>query len=351
MKKFIVVQLSIVTFIIGAGILVAQQQSARGSAVPPPWAYGFAAPAGAPAPGAGAAAAPEEKEPADKLYQLPGSKFSFTAKQIGDGNGPADWFPDEHPTMPDIVAHGSKERKINACGLCHYPNGKGRPTNASVSGLPYSYIMQTLMDFRNGNRKTADTRKGNVNTMGGFAKNMTEDEIKATATYFSSIKWTPWIRVVETDTVPATHINAGLYVVNEGAYAGKEPIGQRIIETPEDTFKTDTLRDPHSGLIAYVPAGSVKKGETLATSGSKVTQCSVCHGPDLEGVGPVPGIAGRSPSYVVRQLFDMQAGTRKGEWTNLMKPVVDKLTSEDMLNLAAYTASRIPKAQSRASNN
>ena len=122
--------------------------------------------------------------------------------------------------------------------------------------------------------------------MGGFAKNMTEDEIKVTATYFSSIKRTPWIRVIETDTVPTTHINAGLYVANEGAQAGKEPIGQRIIETPEDNFKTDPLRDPHSGLIAYVPTGAVKRGETLATSGSKVTQCSVCHGPDLECVRP-----------------------------------------------------------------
>jgi cytochrome c553 len=59
-------------------------------------------------------------------------------------------------------------------------------------------------------------------------------------------------------------------------------------------------------------------------------------------MGPVPGIAGRSPSYVVRQLFDMQQGKRKGLWTALMMPVVSKLTNEDMLNIAAYTASREP---------
>ena len=148
--------------------------------------------------------------------------------------------------------------------------------------------------------------------------------------------------------VPKTHITGGLYIPNEGANAGKEPIGQRIIEVPEITEQTEVLRNPHSGLIAYVPPGSVKKGEALATSGSKVTQCAVCHGSDLEGVGPVPGIAGRSPSYITRQLFDMQAGTRKGLWADLMKPVVDKLTTEDMLNLAAYMASRGPNAQSRA---
>jgi cytochrome c553 len=122
-----------------------------------------------------------------------------------------------------------------------------------------------------------------------------------------------------------------------------EPIGQRIIETPDETERTETLRDPHSGFTAYVPTGSVKRGEALVTTGGgKTTSCGVCHGPDLKGLGPVPGIAGRSPSYTVRQLFDMQQGTRKGTWTDLMKPVVEKLTNDDMLAIAAYTASRMP---------
>ena len=54
----------------------------------------------------------------------------------------------------------------------------------------------------------------------------------------------------------------------------------------------------------------------------------------------IPGIAGRSPSYTVRQLTDMQQGTRKGVWSDLMKPVVASLTNDDMLAIAAYTASR-----------
>jgi cytochrome c553 len=36
----------------------------------------------------------------------------------------------------------------------------------------------------------------------------------------------------------------------------------------------------------------------------------------------------------------MQTDVRKGTWSELMKPVVAKLTAEDMLNIAAYTASR-----------
>ena len=250
--------------------------------------------------------------------------------------------------MPEIVAHGKKEQQVTACSLCHYPNGKGRPENAGVSGLPYAYFVQTMMDFKNDARKSADSRKGNTNRMIGFAKAMTDDEIKASAAYFSSMKWTPWIRVVETDTVPKTRIAGGMFLVQEGAEAGKEPIGQRIIEAPEKTEDTELLRNPRSGFVAYVPPGSIKKGEALVTNGAgKTTQCAVCHGAELEGLGPVPGIAGRSPSYLVRQLHDMQQGTRKGQWTDLMKPVVAKLTAEDMLNIAAYTASRMPVAEAR----
>ena len=307
--------------------------------MPPPWAYGFASPAtpgSSPAPAPPPAAAP----PDNSQHQLPGSSGSFTLAQIRDQYGPADWYPGDHPQMPDIVAHGKKDQQVAACGLCHYPNGKGRPENAAVVGLPYSYFVQTMLDFKNDKRgKSADGLKANTVRMAGFAKAMTDDEIKATAQYFSSMKWTPWIRVVEADMVPKTRINGGMFLVEEGA--GKEPIGQRIIEAPEKTEDTENLRNPHSGFVAYVPPGSIKKGEALVMNGAgKTTACGVCHGANLQGLGPVPGLAGRSPSYLVRQLYDMQVGNRKGEWTDLMKPVVAKLTADDMIAIAAYTASR-----------
>jgi cytochrome c553 len=347
MKTFVVVTLA-TAFVLATGILIAQQTAPLS-----PWAYGFDTPAGAPAaapaPAAGGrgqgGAAPaggargQAAAPDTTQHRVPGSTLSFTAAQVRDTYGPADWFPGDHPTMPEIVARGSRERQILACSLCHYPNGKGRPENAAVSGLPESYFVQTMLDFKNDMRKSADTRKANTNRMIAFAKAMTDDEIKATAASFSAMKWTPWISVVETEMVPKTRIAAGLFLPLEGAEAGKEPIGQRIIEVPENTEQTETLRNPRSPFIAYVPPGSVKKGETLATTGGgKTTQCAVCHGANLEGLGPVPGLAGRSPSYIVRQLHDMQTGVRKGTWSDLMKPVVAKLTAEDMLNIAAYTA-------------
>jgi cytochrome c553 len=323
--------------IVGITIVLVFSAGVSVAADPPAWAYAIApTPPAGNAPAAKAAPAP----PDTSLKKLPGSTLEFTRAQISDGFGPADWYPADHPKMPEVVAHG-KRPDVRACSLCHYPNGKGRPENAGVAGLPVSYFIQQLNDMRDGSRKSAEPRKANTNTMITIAKGMTEDEIKAAAEYFGSMKWTPWIKVMETNTVPKTRLAGGMYLTLEGNE--KEPLGQRIIETPVDAEGTEVLRNPRSGFIAYVPVGSIKKGEALVTKGGgKTTQCGVCHGADLKGLGPVPGIAGRSPSYLVRQLFDMQQGARKGTWTELMKPVVAGLSEDDLLNIAAYTSSRTP---------
>ena len=237
--------------------------------------------------------------------------------------------------MPSIVARGRRDANILACSLCHYPNGKGRPENASVSGLSTSYFIQTMRDFQRDTRKNSDPRKTNTNRMIAMAKAMSDDEIKAAAEYFGAIAWTPWIRVIERSTVPKTRIAAGLFVPLEGADAGTEPIGRRIIEVPENTEQSEVLRNPRSGFVAYVPPGSIAKGEALATRG----QCVLCHGARLDGLGPVPGIAGRSPSYMVRQLFDMQSGARKGDWGALMRSAVASMTADDLISVSAYVAS------------
>ncbi len=310
---------------------------------PPGWAYGFP-PASAPA--ANAPAAPGGRGPASQAApdtspkHLSGSSLAFTLPQIRDGFGPADWYPGDHPQMPDIVAHGRKP-DVRACALCHYPNGKGRAENAPIAGYPVAYFIQQMADFKNGSRKSAEPRKANTNVMIAIAKAMTDAEVKEAAEYFGSMKWTPWIKVVETSTVPKTRIAGGLFLTLEGNE--KEPLGQRIIEVPENTEATEVLRDPRSGFIAYAPVGSIKKGEGLVTTGAgKTTQCGACHGADLKGLGPVPGLAGRSPSYLVRQMYDMQQGARKGLWGELMTPVVSHLSEDDMLAIAAYTASLKP---------
>lgn len=298
----------------------------------PAWAYGTEPPPPPSTP----------KTPDETVHHLPGSPLAFTIAQIQNPFGPADWFPEDHPAMPPVVANGEKPN-VWACGFCHYPNGKGRPENAGVSGLPVNYFIQQMSDFKNGLRGSADPRKKNTANMVRFAKNMSDDQIRQAAEYFSKMPWpteqNAWIKVVETKTIPKVKTSVGMYLPLEGNE--KEALGERIIEVPVHPEETEALRDPHSGFIAYVPVGSVKKGEELVrTGGGKTTPCSVCHGADLRGMGPVPGIAGRSPSYTARQLYDIQQGTRKGEWAELMRPVVSKLTNEDLVNICAYTASK-----------
>jgi len=295
--------------------------------VPPPWAFAVNPPGGQPVPDDGVA------------RHVPNSSAAFTLTQIRDLFRVPDWHPDNHSPMPEIVAQGRKPG-VFACGFCHLPNGLGRPENSSLAGLPADYIMQQVADFKSGARRSSEPASLPVNLMIAVAKAATEAEVKIAAEYFAALKRTPWIRVVETDTVPQTRVAGWMLIAADGG--GQEPIGQRVIEMPEDLERTE-LRDSASGFVAYVPAGAIAKGEALAAGGGgKTAACAICHGAQLRGLGPVPGLAGRSPSYIVRQLYDLKYGVRAGHWGELMKTVVAQLSDEDLVSLAAYTASLAP---------
>ena len=327
-----------------AGVTLAAQTGQEA----PNWAYGYMKP---PAAGESAPPCPPTARPfPDCAYpvtptaddgvkrNLPGSSKSFTRNEAYFDYGPADWYPEDHPVMPDIVARGRQADGIRACALCHYPNGQGKMENGGVAGLPAAYIQQQLADFKRGVRRSADPRKANTNEMAAIARGLSDDEVKAAANYFASMTWRKWVRVVESDQAPRVRATSnGLFLPVAGS--PPEPLGQRIIEMPEQPESTELARDPRSGFVAYVPIGSVAKGEALVTTGGdgRTARCTVCHGADLTGTTTAPGIAGRSPSYIVRQLYDMQQGTRQ---TKTMKAAVVKLTVEDMVNITAYVSSR-----------
>jgi cytochrome c553 len=275
-----------------------------------------------------------------EVEHLPGSKASYTKAEIDNLFVVPDWYPDIHPPMPDVVAHGRKP-DVYACGHCHLPNGQGRPENASVTGLPAAYITQQMADFKSGARHSSDPDMASVTAMVKLSKSITDEEIKAAAEYFSSFKLKPWIRVVEVEQVPKTKPAGGMMVVIDGG--GSEPIGDRVIEVSENLEHTE-LRDPQSGFIAYVPKGSLDKGKDLVTTGGsgKTMPCTMCHGADLKGTGNIPSIAGRSPSQMARQLIDFQTGARNGSMAPMMKGVAAKLTIPDIVAITGYLASQAP---------
>ena len=271
---------------------------------------------------------------------VPDSTQSFTITQERDLFFVPDWHPEDHPQMPDIVAHGRRP-DVRACGSCHRAEGTGGPENASLAGLPAAYIVQQIEDYKSGARKFAGPQRSPSVLMTAIAKATTTEEAQAAAAYFSSLKPKANIKVIEADTVPVSEIARVFYTVSKTG--GTEPIGERILEMPVNVEQFEH-RDTRSQFIAYVPKGSIAKGEALARTGGAgvTTPCATCHGPDLRGIAAVPGIAGRSPSYLVRQLYDFQQHARAGSMGALMAGVVEKLSHDDMISLAAYVASLKP---------
>jgi cytochrome c553 len=269
--------------------------------------------------------------------RVPASSATYTVTQLRDRFIAPVWHPADHPPLPSVVAEGRKPN-VFACGFCHRAEGTGGPENASLAGLPAAYIVQQMADYKSGARRTS-VQKRNIDLMISLSKDITDAEVQAAAAYFSALKPRSNVRVVETPTVPKTVV-AGWFLAPADTRE-KEPIGQRIIEVPEDVEQFEN-RDPRSQFIAYVPVGSVARGADLVSSGGagKTLQCAICHGQDLKGLGNVPSIAGRSPSYVVRQLYDIQSGARAGTAAQLMQATVANLTVEDMASIAAYLASR-----------
>jgi cytochrome c553 len=272
---------------------------------------------------------------------LPGSDASFTSHEMTDLFNARDWFPADHPPMPDVVAHGRKP-EVRACAMCHLPNGQGRPENAGVAGLSVDYIVRQVKEIGEGKRRSSVPLTRPPMLMSESAAHISDADLTDAAKYFAGLAYRPWIRVVESDTAPKADVAIGT-IWAPSPEGGTEPLGRRIVELPEDMGRT-VLRDPHSGFVAYVPIGSVARGEKLAKDGAegRTVACVICHGPDLRGQADAPPIAGRPATYLVRQLFDFRAGARNGAGAQTMKPVVDNMSLDDMIDLAAYTASLPP---------
>jgi cytochrome c553 len=243
--------------------------------------------------------------------------------------------------MPEVVARG-REPQVIACGYCHLPDGQGRPENAPLAGLPPDYIEAQVAAFRSGERRSAWHGPNRpIDLMLATAESATEAEVSEAARYFSGLRMTRRVEVLESTSVPVTHVAGWLYVPTKGA--SREPLGQRIIEVAVDHERHE-LRDAKSGYVAYVPPGSIARGQHIVASGGDgiTLPCGSCHGADLRGAGLVPPIAARSPTYILRQFLAFRTGARASASGAPMLPVVARLDVDDMIAIAAYVGSLEP---------
>ena len=263
----------------------------------------------------------------NKPIHVPGSTRTYTNAQLRTEFFAADWFPQDHPPMPQIVASGRKPAW--ACAECHKPGGEGFPSTASLAGLSQAYLREQLQAFRGGQRDN-DIMPQEVRNLGAA------DE-QAAIEYFSKLKFASHTKVVETASVPKTHWREfQLTADHDGA---REPIGERIIEVQPDDGELGSERVIYT---AYVPPGSIAAGEKIATQGiNGAPACASCHGAKLQGVGDIPYLAGRSPTFIARELILFRTGKRTNAGAAPMREEASHLTLKDMIDVAAYAASRV----------
>ena len=204
-----------------------------------------------------------------------------------------------------------EEAGVFACGMCHRADGPGGPENSSLAGLPEAYIIQQMADFKSGARRTSVPERLPPQLMSSLSGAATDAEVESAAAYFSALKPRAVIRVVETDTVPRTHVAGWHLAAVDGG--GREPIGRRIIEIPED-LERFVSRDARSRFVAYVPVGSLRKGRALAAGGGgRTVECGTCHGPDLTGPRADPWNRGALTELLRPPAVRLQARRSSGD--------------------------------------
>lgn len=94
-------------------------------------------------------------------------------------------------------------------------------------------------------------------------------------------------------------------------------------------------------LLALCTLGSIMACDAadLKAARARVEQvCQACHGLDGNSqIADNPKLGGQYPDYLAKALRDYQSGLRKNP---IMAGFVDKLSRQDIENLAAYYASQ-----------
>ena len=242
---------------------------------------------------------------------VPGSTVSLTVAQTRDAYNPPDWFPDAHPPMPPVGGAWPAEgdARVRLLSSRQRPGPARERVARRAAGGVHRSADGRLQERRSQERRAEDgaAQRDDPGREGGHRRRRS----RTAAAYFSSFPFKKWIRVVESKDVPKTRIAGSMHVPTND---GTEPLGRRIIEMPEDLERTEIARCVVADLSPTCRSAASREASRWCKTGGTARRvaCGTCHGADLKGLGPVPPLAGRSPSYTVRQLFDHAARRAKG---------------------------------------
>src|SRR3954453_2597427 len=161
------------------------------------------------------------------------------------------------------------EEKLPACLACHGEKGISETAEVpSLAGMPADFTLIQLFLFRQGTRK--------VEIMNDLAKDMTDDDLRKFAEYFSKL--------------------------------------------PPPKASGDAA-DPQIAARAQAVIGA--------------NHCASCHNPDFSGRDQMPRLAAQREDYLLKSLRDYKAGTRPG-YEPTMDEVMRPVSEADIVDLSHY---------------
>ena len=234
-----------------------------------------------------------------------------------------------------------------ACGhglrLLPHTDRPGTPGKFRAGRTARGVLQGATARLRSGKRKpTGPEAYLPSQNMLKIARAMTDAEIDASAKYFAQQK----LRAARVrDREPAHTARRARGVDLRGSPRHRRS-RRPAARSHQRTRATRTpRRSPGIHRPMCRPAASTAASASSSRAMAARRQpCATCHLANLKGTDKIPPIAGRSPTYLLRQMLAFRNGRRTGEAAQQMKPVVEKLTLNEMIDVVAYLGSLVPAA-------
>ena len=212
----------------------------------------------------------------------------------------------QYYAMPGDVANGESIFKngkgdVPACTSCHGQEGLGDDAMGTprLAGQGYKFLVKQLSDFASDKRK--DTTMFIMNTN---AKGLSAQDHQDVSLYLTNLAVDPEASASDMKAVKEL---------------GATPVGVR--------YKGKSI-----AVYGIRNVGGIE--------GNDVPACHSCHGFNGRGAFPVyPRLLGQRYTYLVAQLKKWRDGSRSNDPLSQMQIVAQKLSDDDIYNVATYLTS------------